>query len=50
MRTEDQVKRKIIELKHALAFAEGKAGAEAIASQILILEWVLDNPMQSYHA
>jgi len=55
MRTEDQVKRKLNELmmqKKSLESNENeslKAQIIRLEDQIMLLEWVLNNPIGSYH-
>lgn len=50
MRTEDQIKRKIYELQQAKNKSTHEDRTRVLESQILILEWVLNNPMESYHS
>ncbi|MGG6311816.1 hypothetical protein [Paenibacillus macerans] len=47
MRTEDQVKRKLIELKQLLAVRENDP---VIQAQVDMLEWILNQPTEKYHA
>jgi hypothetical protein len=53
MRTEDQIKRKINELKVLLDRAENTNQVllyTVCDSQIEILDWVLNNPTEKYHS
>ncbi|WP_178075856.1 hypothetical protein [Paenibacillus oralis] len=46
MRTEDQIKRKLYELKQLSA---KRANDPVVQAQIEILEWVLNQPIEKYH-
>ena len=50
MRSEDQIKRKIYELQQAKNSSTHEDRIRILNSQILILEWVLNNPTETYHA
>ncbi|GAK42170.1 hypothetical protein PUW24_01560 [Paenibacillus urinalis] len=58
MRSEDQVKRKLNELKRQLDMMKSRLSAEEVAANvqvlrledmIMMLEWVIDQPSGSYH-
>ncbi|MCM3785722.1 hypothetical protein M3231_22390 [Neobacillus mesonae] len=58
MRSEDQVKRKLNELKRQLDMMKSRMSAEEAAANvqvlrmedmIMMLEWVIDQPSGSYH-
>lgn len=58
MRSEDQVKRKLNELKRQLDMMKSRLTAEEAAANvqvlrledmIMMLEWVIDQPSGSYH-
>ncbi|MFD1138014.1 MULTISPECIES: hypothetical protein [unclassified Paenibacillus] len=58
MRSEDQVKRKLNELKRQLDMMKSRLSAEEAAANvqvlrledmIMMLEWVIDQPSGSYH-
>lgn len=58
MRSEDQVKRKLNELKRQLDMMKSRMSAEEAAANVqvlrmedmvMMLEWVIDQPSGSYH-
>lgn len=49
MRTEDQIKRKLYELKNSLQNSTNEERSLLLRAQIEMLEWVLNEPIEKYH-
>lgn len=49
MRTEDQIKRKLYELNSLIQNSTNEERNTLIRTQIEMLEWVLNEPVEKYH-